>query len=119
MNNLDQKIKEFSDYIIQTPEFVRYQKAAEKMENNKEALAALQNVQERAQTVNTFQQNGWPVTDEQRQKLSEAQANMRSNETCMEYLRAQNLAVATARKICNSLTASTGVPFAGGGGCCG
>jgi cell fate (sporulation/competence/biofilm development) regulator YlbF (YheA/YmcA/DUF963 family) len=119
MSKFDQKIKEFSDYILQTPEFVRFQKAAEKMENDKEALAALQNVQERAQTINTFQQNGWSITDEQRQKLSEAQAKMRANEICMEYLRAQNLAVTIARKICNNLTTTTGIPFAGGGGCCG
>lgn len=119
MSNLDQKIKEFSDYIIQTPEFARFQKAAEKLENDKEALSVLQDVQERMQTAGTLQQNGLPVSDEQRQELNSAQAKMRSNEICMEYLRAQNLAVATARKICNILTASTGVPFAGGGGCCG
>lgn len=119
MNNLDQKIKEFSDYIVQTPEFARFQKAAERLENDKEALSVLQNVQERIQTAGTLQQNGLPISDEQRQELSMAQAKMRANEICMEYLKAQNLAVATARKICNNLTTATGIPFAGGGGCCG
>ena len=119
MNNLDQKIKEFSDYILKTPEFARFQKAAEKLENNKDALSLLKNVQERIATINTFNQSGWAISNDQRQKLNEAQIKMRANEICMEYLRSQNLAVTTARKICNSLTSATGVPFAGGGGCCG
>ena len=119
MNNLDKKIKEFSDYILQTPEFVRFQKAAEKLENDKDALSLLQNVQERIATINTFNQNGWAISDDQRQKLKEAQTKMKANEICMEYLRSQNLAVTTARKICNSLTTSTGVTFASGSGCCG
>ena len=119
MSNLDQKIKEFSDYILQTPEFVRFQKAAEKLENDKNALSLLQNVQGRIATINTFNQSGWAISDDQRQKLGEAQTKMRANEICMEYLRSQNLAVTTARKICNSLTAATGVQFAGGSSCCG
>jgi len=119
MNNLDQKIKEFGDYILQTPEFLRFQKAAERLENDKDALTTIQNVQERIQTIVTLQQNGLPVSDEQRQELNMAQAKMRANEICMEYLRSQNIAVALARKICNQLTQETGIPFAGGGGCCG
>ena len=119
MENLDQKIKEFSDYILRTPEFARFQKAAEKLESDKDALSLLQNVQERIATINTFNQSGWAISDDQRQKLNEAQIKMRANEICMEYLRSQNLAVTIARKVCNSLTAATGIPFAGGGGCCG
>ena len=119
MSNIEQKIKEFSNYVLQTPEFVRFQKAAEKLENDKVALSLLKNVQERIATINTFNQSGWAISDDQRQKLNEAQTEMRANEICMEYLRSQNLAVTTARKICNSLTAATGIPFAGGGGCCG
>lgn len=56
MNNLDQKIKEFSDYILQIPEFARFQKAAANMENNNDALSVIQNVQERIQTINALQQ---------------------------------------------------------------
>ena len=119
MSNLDQKIKEFGDYILQTPEFIRFQKAAEKLENDKDALSLLKNVQERVATINTFNQNGWAISDDQRQKLNEAQTKMRANGICMEYLRSQNLAATTARKICNSLTSATSIPFAGGGGCCG
>ncbi len=119
MKNLDQKIKEFSEYLLQTPEFVRFQNAAERLENDRDALMALQNVQKRIQTIAIMQQNGLPVADEQRQELSAAQTKMRANEICMEYLRAQNIAVALARKICNQLTQATGIPFAGGGGCCG
>ena len=119
MSNLDHKIKEFSDYILQTPEFVRFQKATERLENDKDALLTIQDVQERIRTIDMMQQNGLPVSSEQREELGIAQTKMRANEICMEYLRSQNLAVATARKICNNLTASTGVPFASGGGCCG
>lgn len=119
MSNLDQKIREFSEYILQTPEFIRFRKAAERLENSRDALSILQDVQERIQTIGTLQQNGLPVSDEQRQELSTAQANMRANEICMEYLWSQNFAVILARKICNQLTQATGIPFAGGSGCCG
>jgi hypothetical protein len=44
---------------------------------------------------------------------------MRANKTCMDFVQAQNEAVSTARKICNQLAESTGIPFSGGGGCCG
>lgn len=119
MNNLDQLIEYFIESLLRAPEFAGFQKAVEKLENDKDALAAIQDVQERIQTIGALRQNGLPVSDRQRQELSAAQAKMRANEICMEYLRSQNIAVATARKICNSLTAATGVPFAGGGGCCG
>lgn len=119
MNNLDQKIKEFSEYILQTSEFARFQKAAERLENNKNALLIIQDVQERIQTINALQQNGLPVSDEQRQVFGMVQTKMRANEICMEYLRSQNIAVSTARKICNQLTQATGIPFASGSGCCG
>jgi cell fate (sporulation/competence/biofilm development) regulator YlbF (YheA/YmcA/DUF963 family) len=119
MNNLDQKIKEFSNYILQTPEFAGFQKAAEKLESDKEALSILQDTQQRQQTIATFQQNGLPVSPDQELELKNAFAKLRANEICMEYLRSQNLAVALARKICNQLTQETGIPFAGGGGCCG
>lgn len=119
MSNLDQKIKEFSEYILQTPEFSRFQKAAERLENDNDAQIIIRDVQDRIQTINTLQQNGLPISHEQREELDLAQTKMRSNDVCMEYLRSQNLAVSTARKICNQLTQATGVPFAGGGGCCG
>ncbi len=119
MNNLDQIIEYFGNSLLQIPEFTRFKKAAEKLENDKNALNIIQDVQERIQTIVTLQQNGLPVSIEQQQELRDAQAKMRQNEICMEYLRAQNVAVALARKICNQLTAITGIPFAGGGGCCG
>jgi len=119
MNNIEETIRYFSEAILQLPEFVRFQKAAKNLESNKEALSTLQDIQERIQTINTLQQNGLPISDEQRRDLSEAQAKMRANEVCMEYLRSQNLAVALAHKICNQLSQATGIPFTGGGGCCG
>lgn len=119
MNNLDQKIEEFSNYILKTPEFIRLQKAIENLESNEDASSILQNAQEQMQTVGVLQQNGLPVSDKQRQELIMAQNKMRGNEICMEYLKAENLAIVMARKICNDLTVSTGILFAGGGSCCG
>lgn len=120
MNNLDQKIKEFGKFILQTPEFTRFQKAAERLENNKEALSIIQDVQERQQTIGMLEQYNLPVSDEQRSELNIAFAKMRANKICMEYLKTQNAAISVARKVCNSLTAATGIPFiGGGGGCCG
>ncbi len=119
MNDLDQTTQYFANSILQLPEFARFQKAAEKLENDKDALRTLQDVQERIQAISTLQQSGLPVSETQRQELSSAQAKLRSNEVCMEYLKSQNVATTTARKICNNLTAATGITFAAGGGCCG
>ena len=67
----------------------------------------------------TLQQTGLPVSEKQQQELQNAFAKMRANATCMRLVKAQNTAIQMARKVCNRLTQSTGIPFSGGGGCCG
>lgn len=119
MNDFDHKIKEFADLILQRPEFREFQKAAEELESNREALTIFQDLQERQQAVAMFQQIGLPVSAEQRQELNTAISQLRANGICLRYLRGQNAAISVARKVCNQLTATTGVPFASGGGCCG
>lgn len=119
MNDFDHKIKEFADFILQRPEFREFQKAAEELESNKEALKIFQALQERQQTIAMFQQVGLPVSAEQRQELNTVISQLRANGICLRYLRAQNVAISAAREVCNQLTATTGVPFASGGGCCG
>ena len=120
MDNLDQTTTYIADYVLKLPEFVRFQKAAEKMEKSSDDLNILQDMQERLQTVATLQQSGLPISEDQHKKLEEARAKLNASEICMEYLRAQNAAISAARKICNDLTSATGIPFAGGGGgCCG
>jgi len=112
MENLDQKIKEFGDYILQTPEFARFQKAAEKLENDKEASSAIQDIEDRVEKIYALQQDGLEASDKQRQELNAAQAKMAENKICAEYFEAQDIAMAVAKKICDSLTEATGVPFA-------
>jgi len=119
MNNFDQAIKDFSKTVLQTPEFARFKDVAGKLEHDKEAFSILQDVQERIQTIGVMQQEGLPVSDEQQRELSMAQDKIRTNEVCMAYLRASKDAAALAGNICNQLTQETGIPFAGGGGCCG
>ena len=119
MNDFDHKIKEFADFILQRPEFREFQKAGEELESNKESLKIFQALQERQQTIAMFQQVGLPVSAEQRQELNTVISQLRANGICLRYLRAQSVAVSAAREVCNQLTATTGVPFASGGGCCG
>ncbi|MCL4353952.1 YlbF family regulator [Patescibacteria group bacterium] len=119
MNNLNKTINDFADNILQTPEFVELQEATKQLNNNKDAIAAIQDLQERKQTVFTLQQSGLPVSDKQQQELQDAFAKMRANPICMRLVKAQNTAIQIARKVCNQLTQATGIPFAGGGGCCG
>ena len=80
MENLDQKIKEFGDYILQTPEFIEFKKAAEKLEKDKDAMLAIQDVQDRAEAIYALEESDSEVSDEQRQGLNEAQAKMMANE---------------------------------------
>lgn len=119
MNNLNQTINDFADYILQTPEFIELHEATKQLNNNKEALDILQSLQEKKQTVFTLQQTGLPVSEKQQQELQCTFARMRANAICMRVIKAQNAAIQLARKVCNQLTQATGIPFAGGGGCCG
>lgn len=119
MSSLDMKIKSFGEELVGTFEFSAYRKALEKLENDPAALEILQAVQERAQTINTLRQSGLEISDEQLKELEKAQTALRNNEVCLTFLRTQNAANRAAQKVCNELTSITGVPFAGGGGCCG
>lgn len=119
MNNLNQTINDFADYILQTPEFTELQEATKQLNNNKEALSILGDLREKKQTIFTLQQSGLPVSEKQQQELQNAFTKMRANAICMRLVKAQNTAIQTARKVCNQLTQTTGIPFAGGGGCCG
>ena len=119
MNNLSQTISDFADYILQTPEFTELREATKELNKNKEALTMLQDLQDKKQTAFTLQQSGLPVSEKQQQELRAAFAKMRANTICMRMIKAQNAAIQLARKVCNQLTQATGIPFAGGGGCCG
>jgi cell fate (sporulation/competence/biofilm development) regulator YlbF (YheA/YmcA/DUF963 family) len=119
MTNLNQTVSDFADYILQTPEFTELYEATKQLNNNKEALDILESLQEKKQTVFTLQQTGLPVSEKQQQELQAAFAKMRANTICIRVIKAQNAAIQLARKVCNQLTQITGIPFAGGGGCCG
>ena len=119
MNNLNKTVNDFTDNILKTPKFVELQKATKQLNDSKEAMDTIQDLQERKQTVFTLQQSGLPISNKQQQDLQDAFAKMRANSICMRFVKAQNAAIQTARKVCNQLTQATGIPFAGGGGCCG
>ena len=119
MNNLNQTINDFAEYILQTPEFIELREATKQLNNNKEALSILEDLQEKKQTMFTLQRTGLPVSDKQQRELQDAFTKMRANPICMRLVKAQNTAIQIARKVCNQLTQATGIPFAGGGGCCG
>ena len=119
MSDLDTTITAFGKDILAMPEFADFRKALNKLEDTPGAIAILQNVQERAQTINTLRQNGLEISHEQREELEKAQSALRNSEICMKFIRSQNVATRAAQKVCNELTSVTGVPFAGGGGCCG
>lgn len=119
MSDLDKKIKAFGEDILAMPEFADFREALDTLENTPAAIDILQNVQERARTINTLRQSGLEISTEQREELEKAQAALRDSEVCMKFVRSQNVATRAAQKVCNELTTVTGVPFAGGGGCCG
>jgi len=119
MNNLNQTINDFTDYILKTPEFVELHEVTNKINSNQEAISILEDLQEKKQTAMTLQQTGLPVSDKQQEELQNAFAKMRANAICMRLAKAQNAAIQLARNVCNHLTQKTGIPFSGGGGCCG
>jgi cell fate (sporulation/competence/biofilm development) regulator YlbF (YheA/YmcA/DUF963 family) len=119
MKNLNRSLQDLTQEVLELQEFQELKKTTKKLNADSEALSILEDLQAKRQTAFTLERSGLSVSATQKKDLEEAFAKMRANKICMDFVKAQNEAVATARKICNHLTEKTGIPFAGGGGCCG
>ena len=102
---------------MQTSEFVSFQKAVEKLEGNKDALAAIKDVQDRIEAISALQEKELASSDKQVQELEAAQSKMMSNEICVEFFKEQDAATAIASEICEKLTEATGISFFDEGDC--
>ena len=122
MNNLDQKIKEFSEAIRETKEFQVYEKANEVFKKDKEAQKLLEDFQMAKQTLAIFQQGSFPGQEEQREKVENLLKEVRKNEVIKEWIESQRRLQDLVSRLATILSSDLNFPFTlpqGGGGCCG
>jgi len=122
MNNLNQKIKEFSEAIRETEEFKNYKKTNELFQKDKEARKLLEEFQMAQQTLAIFQQGGFPGQEEQRRKVEQLLAQVRKNKVISEWIESQRRLQDLVAKLATSLSSDLNFPFTlpqGGGRCCG
>jgi len=121
MNNLDQKIKEFSEAIRETKEFQNYAKANNAFQENKDAQKLLKDFQEAQQTLAIFIQGNFPGQKEQRKKVENLLKEVRKNEIINEWIKTQRNLQALIGNLATALSNDLNFPFTlpqQGGGCC-
>lgn len=122
MNNLDQKIKEFSEAIRETTTFQEYQRANELFQKDKEARKLLEEFQMAQQTLAIFQQGNFPGQEEQKGKAEQLLVQVRNNRIISEWIESQRRLQELVNRLAISLSQDLNFPFTlpqGGGGCCG
>jgi cell fate (sporulation/competence/biofilm development) regulator YlbF (YheA/YmcA/DUF963 family) len=122
-NNLDQKIKDFSEAIRETKEFQNYAKANKAFQEDKDAQKLLKDFQETQQTLAIFQQGNFPGQEEQKEKTEKLLSEVRKNKVISEWINAQRNFQVLIGDVATTLSNNLGFPFTlpqqGGGGCCG
>lgn len=122
MNNLDQKIKEFSEAIQETKEFQDYAKANKVFQEDKDAQKLLKDFREAQQTLAIFQQGNFPGQEEQREKTENLLNEVRKNKVINEWAQTQKKFQALIARLATVLSNDLNFPFTlpqQGGGCCG
>jgi len=122
MNNLEQKIKEFSEAIQGTKEFQNYAKANKTFQEDKNARKLLKDFQEAQQTLAVFQQGDFPGKEEEREKTERLLSEVRKNEVIKEWIETQKDLQVLIGRLATTLSNDLNFPFTlpqQGGGCCG
>ena len=107
MNNLDQKIKEFSQTIRETKDYQAYKKAAEIYDNDKEAQKLLNDFQMAQQELAILREGNFTGQEEQKEKFDYLLGKVRDNGVINEWIDNRNkieglvgdLAVALSRDL--------------------
>ena len=122
MNNLEQKIKDFSEAIRETKEYQAYKKAAEIYNNDKHAQELLNEFNVARQNVAIFRQGNFPGLEEENKKLDDLFKKVKNNNAINDWTKTQAELQLLIGGMATELSNSIEFPFTlpqSGGGCCG
>ncbi|MDZ7798704.1 MAG: YlbF family regulator [Patescibacteria group bacterium] len=89
MNDLDLKLKEFSQAIRETKKYQTYKKAAEIYEKDQEAQQLLKDFQTAQQNVNIYQQGHFSGLEEQKKEYENLLKEVRKNKVINDWIKTQ------------------------------
>lgn len=118
---LEEKIKDFTQALTDSPEYQSLKKAREEFEKDKEAKDLLSDFQNTQQTYAVFRQGGFPGVADQEKRLRELQHRLRQNKKINNLITSQREFQIFVSEIINNISQKINFPFAPqtGGGCCG
>ncbi len=111
---IDEKLQAFLDTLEESETYQRFVEANERLENDEEAMALLQQFQQKQQQLQrSFDQSIM-------QELQEIKAEMSENETIQKHQAAQQALVELLQETDDAISEQIGRQFAQstGGGCC-
>ncbi len=123
MENLNKKIKELSEAILETEEFKTYQKTKEELENDEKSSKLFNDFQEAQQKLAIFQQGDFPEKEEQKKKTEELLSQVRKDKKINNWIQAQKALGTLTGEIATALSNEVNFPVTlptkkCGGGCC-
>ncbi|MDZ7612278.1 MAG: YlbF family regulator [Candidatus Moranbacteria bacterium] len=89
MNDLNLKLKEFSQAIRETKEYQAYQRAAKIYEKDQDAQQLLKDFQTAQQNVNIYQQGDFSGLEEQKKRYEDLLKEVRKNKTINDWIKMQ------------------------------
>ena len=118
---LEEKIKDFTQALIDSSEYQSFQKAQEEFDTDTEAKTLLSDFQNTQQTYSVFRQGGFPGTDDQEKKLRELQKRLQQNKKINNLIRSQRDLQTFIAGIVDDISRGINFPLVppqSGGGCC-
>lgn len=120
-NTFDDKLKSFTQALIQQSEYQSYLKAKADFDNDAEAKKLLSDFRETQQTFFIFRQGNFPGLDQQENKLKLLQRQVDANKNINQLISAQNELQGFIASLVRNIAQEIKFPFEGTqrGGCCG
>ncbi|MGM0437905.1 MAG: YlbF family regulator [Bacillota bacterium] len=84
-----EKAEDLGKALVESSEFTEMKAAEQKIEENEDAKALLDEFEAEQKKLQMMQQNGQQITPEQQKNLQSVQAKMQKNEQIKEYMDAQ------------------------------
>jgi cell fate (sporulation/competence/biofilm development) regulator YlbF (YheA/YmcA/DUF963 family) len=111
MNNLDQKIGEFSLAIKETKEYLAYKQAAQIYDADRASQILLNDLQMAQQAVDIFEQGNFSGLDEQKKKYEDLLEKVRKNEAINEWVKTRKQMEILVGELATAISNDIGFPF--------
>lgn len=114
-----QALRDFAAALVETPQFARFERAAESLQGDEEAQRALAAYQSKQQSLQMILMLN-AASEEEQAELENLREAVYSRLTVTEYIDAQDDLMALCRTVNDELSNRIGLRFAmRRGGCCG